>query len=276
VTAASADGSALLGPRLGAGREADVYSYGDAAVLKLYRPGFGGYRAEAAALRSLHGQGIAPKLIDVVERDGRTGLVLERFAGPDMLTLLQRQPWRVLSLAGPLATAHLAVHRAAAPPELPDLREVLAARIQDAVLPPHLRSFAIRVLDTLPDGDRLCHGDYHPGNLLLAADRTAVIDWAGAARGTGEADHARTLLLLRWANPLPGTPLLSRALIAAGRSLLARRYTQAYRRGAPPMRQVHSWLLAHAAARLSEGIQAEYATVTGVLDRAHRQSARRA
>jgi Ser/Thr protein kinase RdoA (MazF antagonist) len=276
VTGASADGSALLGPRLGAGREADVYSFGDAAVLKLYRPGFGGHRAEAAALRSLHGQGIAPKLLDVVERDGRTGLVLERFTGPDMLTLLQRQPWRVLSLAGSLATAHLAVHRAAAPPELPDLRQVLAARIQDAVLPPHLRSFALRVLDTLPDGDRLCHGDYHPGNLLLAADRTAVIDWAGAARGTGEADHARTLLLLRWANPLPGTPLLSRALIAAGRSLLARRYTRTYRRGAPPMRQVHSWLLAHAAARLSEGIQAEYATLTGVLDRAHRQSAWRA
>jgi Ser/Thr protein kinase RdoA (MazF antagonist) len=276
VTAASADGSALLGPRLGAGREADVYSCGDAAVLKLYRPGFGGHRAEAAALRSLHGQGIAPELLDVVERDGRTGLVLERFDGPDMLTLLQRQPWRVLSLAGSLATAHLAVHRAAAPPELPDLRQVLAARIQDAVLPPHLRSFAIRVLETLPDGDRLCHGDYHPGNLLLAADRTAVIDWAGAARGVGEADHARTLLLLRWANPLPGTPLLSRALIAAGRSLLTRSYTRTYRRGAPSVRQVHSWLLAHAAARLSEGIEAEYATLTGVLDRAHRQSARRA
>jgi Ser/Thr protein kinase RdoA (MazF antagonist) len=275
VTAASADGSALLGPRLGAGREADVYACGDAGALKLYRPGFGGHRAEAAALRSLHGQGIAPKLLDVIERDGRTGLVLERFAGPDMLALLQRQPWRVLSLAGSLATAHLAVHRAAAPPQLPDLREILAARIQDAVLPPHLRSLAIRVLDTLPDGDRLCHGDYHPGNLLLAADRTAVIDWAGAARGVGEADHARTLLLLRWANPLPGTPLPSRALIAAGRSLLARRYTQTYRRGTPPLRQLHSWLLAHAAARLSEGIQAEYATLTGMLDRAHRQSAHR-
>jgi phosphotransferase family enzyme len=204
------------------------------------RPGFGGHHAEAAALRSLHGQGIAPKLLDVVQRDGRTGLVLERFAGPDMLTLLQRQPWRVLSLAGSLATAHLAVHRAIAPSALPDLRQVLAARIQDAVLPPHLRSFATRILDALPDGDRLCHGDYHPGNVLLTADRTAVIDWAGAARGTGEADHARTLLLLRWANPLPGTPLPSRALIAAGRSLLARRYTRTYRRGAPPVRQVHS------------------------------------
>jgi hypothetical protein len=266
MTAASASSAAIPGPRLGAGREAEVYAWGDTAVLKLYRPGFGGHRAEAAALRSL--DGIAPRLLDIADRAGRTGLVLERFDGPDMLTLLQRQPWRVLGLADALATAQRAVHRVAAPAELPDLRQVLAARIHDAVLPPHLRSFAMRVLDGLPDGDRVCHGDYHPGNVLFVADRTAVIDWAGAARGVPEADHARTLLLLRWAHPLPGTPLPSRALIAAGRSLLAHRYTQTYRRGAPPVRQVDSWLLVHAAARLSEGIQAEQTMLIGMLDRA--------
>jgi hypothetical protein len=272
MTAGSADGAAVLGPKLGAGREADVYACGDAAVLKLYRPGFGGHRAEAAALRTL--DGIAPRLLDVVDRDGRTGLVLERFDGTDMLTLLQRQPWRVLGLAGKLGAAHIAVHRIHAPADLPDLRQVLADRIHDAGLPPHLRSFAMRVLDGLPDGDRLCHGDYHPGNVLLAADRTAVIDWTGAARGVPEADHARTLLLLRWADPLPGTPPMSRALIAAGRSLLARRYTRRYRHGAPPLRQVDSWLVVQVAARLSEGIPAEQSMLTGMVERAQRVTQR--
>lgn len=271
MTATSADGGAVLGPRLGAGREADVFAWGNAAVLKLYRPGFGGHHAEVAVLRSLD-DGIAPRLHEVVDRDGRTGLVLERIDGPDMLTLLQRQPWRVLSLAGTLAEAHRAVHRAAAPAGLPNLRPGLAARIQDAGLPARLRTFAIRVLDGLPDGDRLCHGDYHPGNVLLATERTAVIDWAGAARGAPEADHARTLLLLRWADPLPGTPVLSRALIAAGRSLLAHRYAQTYRRGAPLSRQVNSWLLTHAAARLSEGIEIERPLLTGMLDQAQRRA----
>ncbi len=259
----------MIGAKIGAGREADVHAWGDDAVVKLYRPGFGGHRAEAQALASLDGHDIAPKLIDVVDCDGRTGLVLERLGGQDMLTLLQRQPWRVLGLARALATAHLAVNAVRVPTGLPDLREVLAARIDDAGLPPQLREFAVRVLGGLPDGDRVCHGDYHPGNVLVAADRVSVIDWVGAACGVPEADHARTLLLLRRADPLPGTPLLSRALMAVGRSVFAHGYTRAYAGGSPsPLRQVDSWLIVHTAARLSEGIDIERPTLIDLLDRA--------
>jgi Phosphotransferase enzyme family len=272
---AAGSGADMLGPKLGAGREADVHAWGGDAVVKLYRPGFGGHRSEAMALAKLDGLGIAPRLIEVVDLEGRTGLVLERLGGLDMLVLLQREPWRVLGLAGALGGAQLAVHRVSAPADLPDIRQILAGRIGDAVLAPQLRDFALRVLDRLPDGDRLCHGDYHPGNVLVAADRVGVIDWANAARGVPEADHARTVLLLRWADPLPGTPLISRALMAAGRSAFARRYARTYTRGADgPLRQMDAWLVVHAAARLSEGIDIEQPTLTGLLDRARRKATR--
>lgn len=259
----------MIGARLGAGREADVHAWGADAVVKLYRPGFLGHRAEATALTRLDGHGVAPKLIDAVERDGRAGLVLERLDGADMLSLLQQRPWRLPGLARTLAGAHLAVNAVRAPADLPELREVLAARIGAAVMPPHLRDHALRTLDGLPDGDRLCHGDYHPGNVLVDGDRVAVIDWSNATRGVPEADHARTLLLLRWADPLPGTPLVSRALITAGRSAFAAGYTRAYRRGSRrPSSRPDPWLLVHAAARLGEGIEVERATLIGWLDRA--------
>jgi len=265
----------MIGARLGAGREADVHAWGDDAVVKLYRPGFGGHRTEAVTLSKLDGHGVAPRLVDVVDCDGRTGLVLERLAGPDMLTLLQRQPWRIFGLARALSTAHLAIHAIRVPGDLPELRQQLTARIHDAALPRPLRDFALQVLDGLPDGDRLCHGDFHPGNALVTADQVGIIDWAGAARGVPEADHARTLLLLRWADPLPGTPLLSRALMATGRSVFARSYGRTYTRASPePLRHVGSWLIVHAAARLSEGIDVERPALIARLERAGREATR--
>ena len=63
----------------------------------------------------------------------------------------------------------------------------------------------------------VCHGDLHPFNVLVDGDRVTVIDWVGAARGVPEADHARTLLLMRWADLPADMPLISRGLISAGR-----------------------------------------------------------
>jgi Ser/Thr protein kinase RdoA (MazF antagonist) len=171
-----------FGPRIGEGREADVYAYGVAAVVKVYRPGFGGHGAEARALRSLAGRGVAPRLVDIVEWGGSTGLVVERVAGTDMKTLLQRRPWRVFGYGRQLAQTHRAIHEVRAPAGLADVREVLAARIHDAGLSPPLLDYVSGVLDGLPDGDRLCHGDYHPGNVLIAPDRTAVIQHLERAR----------------------------------------------------------------------------------------------
>ena len=249
-----------------------MYPRGETAVLKLYRPGFGGHHTEALALRALEDSGVAPKLLDVVEFDGRVGLLVERLSGPDLLALLQRRPWRVGSIARVLARAQLDIHRVQAPLGLADLRTTLAERIVAADLPRQLFDFVARVLDNLPGGDRLCHGDYHPGNVLLVGGRSAVIDWGAATRGASEADHARTLLLLRWADPLPDTPPLTKALIASGRSLLATAYARAYRRGSTPLRHTSSWLVVHAAARLSEGIPSERKLLIRRLEDAQRRA----
>lgn len=265
----------MIGPRIGAGREADVHTWRDDAIIKLYRPGLPGHRAEARALATLAEHGFAPILHDTVEWDGRVGLVLERLHGADMLTLLPRQPWRILGMARTLAATHLAVHQVAAPAELPELRSVLAARITDATMPTRLRDHTLRLLDDLPEGDRLCHGDYHPGNLMLAADRAAVIDWPNAMRGDPAADHARTKLLLRYSAPLPEIPPVLRTLVTSSRSMFARRYARAYRAGAARQpRQVDSWLAVQAAARLAEGIAVERATLIALLERLRPQTTR--
>jgi hypothetical protein len=222
-----------IGLKIAEGREAEVYAWASDAVVKLYRPGYGGHVTEASALATLEGGDVAPRLLGSVEIDGRHGLILERLDGSDMLALLERAPWRVLGLARTFADAHVRVNSVPAPADLPDLKDVLAQRIDAGVQAPALRDFVFRVLDRLPAGDRLCHGDLHPGNVLIVAGHARVIDWANATRGVAEADHARTLWLLKRADPLPSTSRLFRRLMAIGRDLYARTYASHYRKRRP-------------------------------------------
>ena len=266
----------MLGTPFAHGREAELYDWDRGrAVLKLYRPGFGRHGAEAAALTLLDGTGVAPRLLERVQVDGRDGLVLQRLDGTDMLAVLQRRPWRLAALARLLARTARRIHELPAPPELPDLVEVLSERIAAAELPAHLCDFATRTLAGLPPGDRLCHGDLHPGNAIVTGGRASVIDWPAATRGTPTADVARTLLLLRQSDPVPGTPSPARAVIAGGRSLFAGVFLRSYRTASPePLRDLDAWTVVHAAARVSEGLPSERPRLLRIVEAASRAAPR--
>jgi Ser/Thr protein kinase RdoA (MazF antagonist) len=52
-------------------------------------------------------------------------------------------------------------------------------------------------LADMPEGDRLCHGDFHPINVLGEVSPLLVIDWPDACRGDPAADVCRSYLLLK-------------------------------------------------------------------------------
>ena len=59
----------------------------------------------------------------------------------------------------------------------------------------------------MPAGDQLCHGDFHPGNIMVTDRGPVIIDWMTASRGTGCGDVARTAIILEAATPPEGTPM---------------------------------------------------------------------
>jgi aminoglycoside phosphotransferase (APT) family kinase protein len=253
---------------LAAGREADVFVHGDDTVLKLWRdPGHASRaRTEAAALRTLDAAGhLAPRPVDVVTVDGRPGLVLERVDGASLLDRLGSRPLDVFAVGRVMGDVHAAMHDCAAPIELPALRDVLRERITAAdSLPERLRAAALGLLDTLPDGDRLCHGDLHPGNILGTLAAPVVIDWADAARGDPVADLARTAVIHRVAVPPRGSPRAVRVLTRVGRRILRDRYLAAYeaRRTVDPA-SFDRWEIVRAAARCWEPVPEEHPALVG-------------
>jgi aminoglycoside phosphotransferase (APT) family kinase protein len=249
--------------RLAEGREAEVFLRGDGLVLKLWRePSYAPRRdREGAALRVLGSAGLpAPRVHEVVTVDGRPGLVVDRVPGISLLDEVGANPLRFERVARAMAEAHAAMHDVVAPADLPRLKDELRDRIDAAEpLPPELRPQVLAVLDALPDGDRLCHGDLHPGNMLGTASGPTVIDWGDASRGDPLGDVVRSTLLMRVGEPPPGAPRLIRLLARGGGSLLSARYVAHYRRQRHvDMTDVARWRTVRAAARLAEPIPEEH------------------
>jgi aminoglycoside phosphotransferase (APT) family kinase protein len=122
----------------------------------------------------------------------------------------------------------------------------------------------------LPDGDRLCHGDFHPGKVLVSDRGLVVIDWMTGSRGCPAADIARTELIIATGNLPPAAGPAARALLSSARSVLIARYLRGYRRATPrESRETAPWSVPIAAARLFEVVDypAELRAVMKRIDR---------
>ena len=93
----------------------------------------------------------------------------------------------------------------------------------------------------MPDGNRLCHGDLHPENIIGTPEKAVIIDWLNAARGDPAADICRSYLLL-----FLHVPGIAEAYVDTycGVSHISRR-------------RVLRWLPVIAAARLAENVPLE-------------------
>ncbi len=57
---------------------------------------------------------------------------------------------------------------------------------------------ALQKLDKLEDGNTLCHGDFHPGNIFISNGKTVVIDFMNICQGVFLYDIARTVFLVEY------------------------------------------------------------------------------
>ncbi len=246
---------------LAQGRMAEIYAWGDGQVLKLFRGAWpDAARHEARIARLAHAGGVrTPAVIEVGEWAGRPGIIFERVPGVSMLTLLPRAPWRTGAMGRALAELHFSVHQVTAPTDLPLASERLRTGLANARhLSEDLRRTVARRLTELPDGAQLCHGDFHPDNVLFTATGPVIVDWPNAVSGHPLADVMMTSILLRGGTLPPGQPLVVRLLIQLLRARFHTAYLQRYLQlaGVTPT-EFHRWQAPVAAARLSEGIEEE-------------------
>jgi uncharacterized protein (TIGR02172 family) len=259
------------GELIGEGRTAQVYAWGPRHALKLYYDWWptGNIEYEAQVGRAVHAAGVpSPAVGEIVQVDGRRGLVYERIEGQSMSDLLLAEPHRLEELALTFARLHAEMHRPAPDNGLPHQRTKLLRHIELASPVPlaaELKEKVLGLVQGLPDGDVVCHGDLHPGNVLLSPRGPVAIDWENASLGNPLADVARTSLLLETAHfYLPHTPDYPSIVEAVG--LFRQLYLQAYctLTGAD-FDLISAWRVPLAAARLHEGIDEEEMYLLGIV-----------
>ena len=248
--------SISLDQPLARGRTADVFDWENGYILKLFHNWFSleNIEYEMKIARAVHASGVkTPTVKELVTVQGRNGLVYERVRGESMLTLFQRNPWKVFGYARTLAHLHVQMHACSFTTDVPKQRARLQRKLRDAdALSVLLKTALLKSLESLPDADNVCHGDFHPANILLTETDATVIDWIDASGGNPLADVARTsvILLGAAASSQVSNPLL-KIFVRTFHAAYVREY---FRRKPGGYDEYRRWLPIMAGARLSENI----------------------
>ncbi len=193
-----------LGELIAQGSVADIHAWGESQIVKLFHdwvPAYG-VEHEARNARLVYDAGLSvPAVGEIIEVDGRFGLIYERVEGSSMaesfLEESNAKPETVLQLAHLFAELHAEIHNRPNVPKVPSMRPLLERVIHEIdALPLNLKEATLKALDQMPDGDRLCHGDFHPYNVLISPHGPVIIDWNNAVVGDPLEDVARTTLIL--------------------------------------------------------------------------------
>jgi uncharacterized protein (TIGR02172 family) len=241
------------------GRTAEIYRWGKGQILKLYVDWvqLSWVEEEAAATRAVYSAGLpVPSCEQIVELNGRYGIIFEQISGCTMLESLNQKPQKLFPLMSVLARLHTQLH-AASVPQLPSQHEAIKRSLQHApFLKEEQKEALLAELDQLPAGDRVCHNDFHPDNVIISDRGPIIIDWMTAKRGNPLADVARTALLINNGAPIGDIP--NRRFLMAARRIAYGWYLLQYARlGHFDSDQYQHWLPIMAAARLNENIPGE-------------------
>ena len=206
-------GASSLVRRIDGGRVAKIFhaAVSEEMIDREYR---------AANLAADRGIAVARPIARIDAEEGRTILYPE-IAGATLLGQMRRKPFGAGKALEDMVRLHRSIH-ACDVPELRPLKDVLRIDIEYGPADARVKEAAYALIDRLPDGDRLLHGDFHPSNILAAPEGLTAIDWSKAARGEVTPDMLRTEMLLRFGQG-PEDMLTNVA-----RDWAARRYAHGY------------------------------------------------
>lgn len=244
---------------IGQGNTAEIYAIEDDKILKLFREGISEkiavYEYEKAVFVQIYIPNV-PKVYECLRVNNRVGIIYERIQGTDMITLMIKSLMKTKDYSRKLARYHSEIHKNAVKMEVEfSLKNNLISEVNAVeYINDEQRKSIVDYIKELPEGQALCHLDFHPGNIIMQGDRPIIIDWMTACIGDPCADVARTYLMLTYGN-LPYASWFAGKVVGLVQRYVRDIYFAEYRRLTGIQKQdVEKWILPVATARLREWI----------------------
>jgi uncharacterized protein (TIGR02172 family) len=247
-----------VGPLIGKGNTAEVFQWGEKEVLKLFFETIPGKDIEREfQISSLINQFQIPSanVREIIEYQKRIGIIYEKMIGNSFTQELSAKPYLLRKNGRIFAQLQASFHEKSTL-ELPSQKAYLSHNISGTnLLTSKEKEIIINYLSVLPDGNKVCHGDYHTDNIILDNGKAKVLDWMTGTIGNPCGDVARTLIIMKHASLPPTMPKATKLLIETIRSLFSKFYLKSYMKlTGTSIEDIEKWLLPVMAARLVEGI----------------------
>jgi aminoglycoside phosphotransferase (APT) family kinase protein len=184
------------GEQIGAGMSAVIYAHKGVAA-KVFRESQ--YRRQAfqeaftmVVIETLNIP--APRVYGVETFQNRPVLLMDHVKGVSLNDIAIKNPEKTDECIGKVVELQALMHKSFSNDFRP-LKMVLNGNIiASPGLSQEEKEQLISKLSKLPDGDALCHGDFHGGNILFDGKNYSIIDWAEVACGAPAADACRSYL----------------------------------------------------------------------------------
>jgi len=215
---------------LGRGRMATVYLLDNERVVKL----FDEHVPKDIVLDEYHKakyineMGLpAPIAFEMVKIDDSWGIVYQLAEGSTLLHALMSNEKSPFEAGKIIAELHTKIHGIRTK-QLSPLKEIILKSIRDIPMTDEEKIKLSNYIVILPEGDAICHLDFHPDNIMTYNDKLTVLDWANCAKGCAAADVANTVITISGGSLPPGAPAELAAMLSELRKNVSDTYLDNY------------------------------------------------
>ena len=195
--------------RIGAGACGEVFRLDDETIIKLYYPRVKKeeIEQEKALAKKAFVMGVPTAIsYDIVEADGRTGVVYELIKSKTIGEMIRGDEDHLEEYVDMYAAVCRQIHGIEAEPgQLPSFKDINRSDIPNVTgITEEERAYLHRFLDLIPDRMNCLHGDLNINNIMVQNGECCLIDMGEFSTGTPMFDLSRILFSMEFAGAAKG------------------------------------------------------------------------